>query len=422
MPTKRGYVLLVSCVVLYLFARAGSIGELYALAATALVFPVIAIVFVRVGRHSLRFDRTVGPRRLFAGNDVQISVTVRNQSARSSPPLVLEDDAPAAFAGPIRFSIPSVSGRKQTTILAKRKVVTRGRYGVGPLRARLIDPFGLAAIDRVVGDRATLVVYPRVEIIGEYAPPQRNTGGERSAIHLIAPSGDDFYGVREWRDGDDLRKIHWRSTARRDELMIRQDEVRPFPRATILIDNRVEEHRDADPASRLEYSVSAAASIVWELAKQGYALRVATADAGPNGARWGREAVDPLLAALAVVERSSKRSLLPLVKRAGGHSAGGALFAIVPPPSKDMLIPLARLRSSYHWCGAVLLDAASFHGGAVPARARAIADQRIAECDRILERAGWRVVVAGSSDRFKGVWQALVGTGASRPNYPSLRS
>jgi uncharacterized protein (DUF58 family) len=289
------------------------------------------------------------------------------------------------------------------------------------LRARLIDPFGLAAIDRVVGDRATLVVYPRVEIIGEYAPPQRNTGGERSAIHLIAPSGDDFYGVREWRDGDDLRKIHWRSTARRDELMIRQDEVRPFPRATILIDNRVEEHRDAGPASSLEYSVSAAASIVWELAKQGYALRVATADAGPNGARWGREAVDPLLAALAVVERSSKRSLLPLVKRAGGHSAGGALFAIVPPPSKDMLMPLARLRSSYHWCGAVLLDTASFHG-ALPARARAIADQRIAECDRVLERAGWRVVVAGSSDRFKGVWQALVGTGASRPNYPSLRS
>ncbi|MFN2615331.1 MAG: DUF58 domain-containing protein [Actinomycetota bacterium] len=421
MPTQRGRALLVSSFVLYILSRLGSIGELYVLATACLVFPLVCVASVRWGKHSLRFDRTIGPRRVFAGHEVRVSVTVHNLASRRSPPIELDDEAPTVLSGSMRFPVPSLASSQQTTVVATRRANARGRYSIGPLRARLVDPFGLAAVTRSVGDPAVITVYPRVVVLHEQAPPQPRGGGGRSIMHHIASAGDEFYGVREWRDGDDLRKIHWRSTAKRGELMIRQDEVRPFPRATILIDNRSIEHVESRAGSSIEYAVSAAASIVWELGNQGFALRLATAEAGPSGARWGREAVDPLLSALATLERSPVRTFAPAIKRTGGHAgAGGALVALMTPPSTEMIPSLARLRSTYEWCGVILLDTASFLGGSP--RQRAVADQRIAECDRSLTRAGWRVAVAGASDQIGSVWQALLASGTSRPSPPSLRS
>ena len=225
--------------------------------------------------------------------------------------------------------------------------------------------------------------------------------------------------MREYQEGDDLRRIHWRSSARRDELMIRQDEVRPFPRATILIDTRSSSH--PGDSSSLEWAISAAASLVWELSHQGFALRIATADTGPGGARWGREAVDPLLTALALTPMSNVSSLVPAVRRAGRRpAAGGAFVAILSAPQDDVLAALARTGRSYGWRGAVLIDTASFLKSS--ARERAAADQRIADAERALLRAGWRANVAGSSDRFPEIWQTLLDAPASRPNSLSPRS
>ena len=421
MPTRRGRVLLFAAPVLYILGRLTTVGELHALALAAIVFPLLSIAFVRWSRHRIGFTRAFGPKRIFAGNTVRIEFTARNLGKLPTPPLILEDAASHAIGGPIRFSMPSLSQDGRDAIAVERRIAHRGRHRLGPLRAHLVDPFGLARVGSVVAPEAAFVVYPKIEPLGEIAPPEERGGGGRSLVQHLSASGDDFYAVRGWQEGDDLRKIHWRSSARRGELMIRQDEIRPFPRATILVDNRAQMHRDTGPTSSLEWSISGAASIVWELAKQGYALRLATADGGPGSARWGREATDPLLTTLAVSGRSPNPSLSAMLRKAAARpGAGGALIAIMPPPSPDLVPRFASLARAYSWSGVILLDVASFASSS--GRERAAFDQRLAEVERALSRAGWRIAIAGASDSFRTLWQGLLDVSSSRASSRSLPS
>jgi len=420
-PTRRGVALLVAALGLYIQGRLLGIRELHGLAAASLFFPLAAMAFVRWSRHRIGFVRSIAPSRAFAGGTVRFTLTGRNLGKLPSPPLVLEDAAPHALGGVVRVALPSLGPGRSESVAVERRLLRRGRFTLGPLRAKLVDPFGLAEVSAEVAPSSALVVYPHIERLHESGPPEARGGMGRSALHRLASAGEEFYAIRPWEEGDDLRKIHWRSSARRDELMIRQEEVRPFPHATILLDTRAEAHRETATTSSLEYAISAAASAIWELARQGFALRLATSDGGPSGARWGREAADPLLSALATAGSRSQPTMGPVLKRvSSGTGASGALLAIMGPPASDVITPLARLRRAYAWTGIVLLDTASFSRAA--ARERASFDQRLAEAERALTRAGWRVVIAGATDRFGDVWQRMFVGGLSRSSLASRRS
>ncbi len=117
-------------------------------------------------------------------------------------------------------------------------------FPVGPLRAERTDPFGLARRTTDVAPVADLTVYPRVDAVH---PLPDSPGSDR---HLNAPraafgvAGEDFYALRPYEVGDDLRRVHWPSTARRDELMIRQNETPWQGRATVLLDTRARFHTE----------------------------------------------------------------------------------------------------------------------------------------------------------------------------------
>ncbi|TMK23134.1 MAG: DUF58 domain-containing protein [Actinobacteria bacterium] len=240
-------------------------------------------------------------------------------------------------------------------------------------------------------------------------------------MYRLAPAGDEFYAVREYESGDDLRKIHWRSVARTGQLMIRQDEARFYPRATVLLDTRADMHRGSPTDGSFEWAVSAAASTIWHLGREGFGLRFATDDRDPTGVRAGRQGAESLLEALAVLRASAQRSLVPASRRlARRPGADGAMLAIMPPPRPDELAAIARLRGLYRWCGAVIIDVASFDS--VPPRTRAEADQRLAAAEGALMRAGWRVRSAGARDRFRDVWQTMTGVGPYRQSSASRRS
>lgn len=346
-----------------------------------------------------------------------MQITIRNDGARPSPPLTIKDAAPDVLGGPVRVAFGSLRPRAEQTVNVQKTFGMRGRHTIGPLRGRLTDPFGLAERFTELAPAAQVLAYPRIDVLRESAPEARGESG-RAPLHRLAPSGDEFYAVREWQEGDDLRMIHWRSTARLGELMIRQDEVRPLPRATILVDSRALVHSAGGPESSLEWAISGAASIIWELATQGYALRLALADGGPGVARGGREARDPLLTALAVAKPSAARSLIPALRRTMARpGAGGALIALLPPPDTESVAALARMRGVYTWCGAVLVDTSSFEGA--PVAGRAAFDRRLADGDSLLTRAGWRVGIAGATDSFGALWKSLLAP--YRSNLPSSR-
>ena len=421
MPTRRGRALLIGASALYFIARILSVDELFAVASAAAVLPVLAMVTVRWARYRLGFSRSIERRRLFPGGRLVVRFSIRNLGHLPSPPLLLTDQAATALGGPSRFSLASLAPQKRETVVVERRPAARGKYAVGPLAARLVDPFGLAEANAILAQAEDILVYPRVEQLTQGGPPADRSGSGPSAVFRLAPAGEEFYAVREYESGDPLRKIHWPSVARSGQLMIRQDEARFYPRATILLDARIGTHRGGTLDGSFEWAVSAAASTIWHLGKQGFGLRLATDDREPTSVRAGRTGAESLLEALAVLKASSNPSLLGAMRRLSRRPGSeGALLAIVPPPKAEELAALARLRAVYRWCGAIVLDVTSFE--TVAPRVRAEADQRLAAAEGALIRAGWRVRSAGARDRYRDVWPTLIGASPYLQSSASRRS
>jgi uncharacterized protein (DUF58 family) len=114
----------------------------------------------------------------------------------------------------------------------------------------------------------------------------------------MGASGDDFYALRPWTVGDDLRRVHWPSTARRDELMVRQHDVPWQGRATVVLDVRAR-HHDEDS---LEQAVSAAASIAAASGRGGALVRLVTTDGADTGFGTGPAHLEAILDRLARVQ------------------------------------------------------------------------------------------------------------------------
>jgi len=416
MPTRRGWAIIGAAAGCLVAARTTAVKELYSLGIAAALLPLVGGLLVRWGSVNLTIKRRVAARRIFPGARMRVDLDVRNEGSVRTPPLLVEDDAPPAFGGPARFSLPSLPAGSRTPVGIERTAAARGRYQIGPIRLRLIDPFGLAERTVIVRDLDRITVYPRIEPLTGGGPPAERAGAGPASVYRLAPEGDEFYAVREYESGDDLRKIHWRSVARTGQLMIRQEEARFFPRATVFVDTRRIAHHGTGGDSSLEWVISAAASALWHLARQGFALRLATEDISPLGARSGRESAESLLEALATVTPSShatlQRGLRPLAQRPG---ADGALLAFMPPPGPEDLRTLARLKTLYAWCGAVLIDADASIGSLTP-RARAEADQRIAAAEATLARVGWRVRSADTKERFRDLWHGLTLASVPRPS------
>src|SRR5439155_10082632 len=137
---------------------------------------------------------------------------------------------------------------------------TRGRYTLGPLTVDLSDPFALTKLRVQFDEREELVVTPEVEqLAGGPNSPFGMTSGLALSRHLFR-TGDEFYTMRPYQTGDDLRRIHWPSVARSGELMIRQDESTRRSTAVLFVDTR-ESAVGRSRTPSFEKVVSAAASV-----------------------------------------------------------------------------------------------------------------------------------------------------------------
>ncbi len=156
----------------------------------------------------------------------------------------------------------------------------RGQFDVGPMRVRLSDPFGLVDAGPHVrehllarGDAPRWCALPAVPLSGAW------TGAGDNRPRAFASGSAEDVTVREYRRGDDLRRVHWRSSAHAGELMVRREEQPWQSRATLFLDNRRSAHRGQGAASSLEHAVSLAASIAVHLVQRGFMVRLVTAGA-----------------------------------------------------------------------------------------------------------------------------------------------
>ena len=411
--TTRGRCLIAAGLALALCSFALGQRDLLRAAVFLVALPLIAAAVVARTRYRLACNRHLDPPRVEAGRPSTVRLRLDNVSRLPSGVLLMEDNLPYTLGGRPRFVLDKVEPRGVRDVSYPVRADVRGRYTVGPLSVRLTDPFGLVELTRSFAQTDDLVVtpvispLPSVRLGGDWA------GGGESVARSVAASGTDDAATREYRHGDDLRKVHWRSTARVGELMVRREE-QPFQsRATLLLDGRLTAHRGDGPGSSFEYAVSAVASIGVALARSGFVLRLLDEDGHDVAPRTAALTEGVVLDSLALVQPSRTHNLLAAASRLR-TGIDGVLVAVLGNLDVEDAERLARLRMGAGTCIAVLLDTDSW--APVSPKARQAAEQAHARIGSLLSGAGWRVLPVAHGTTLASVWPLAGGrtAGGSR--------
>jgi len=368
--------------------------------------PLLATGAASRGRHRLGLSRTVTPTRVTAGQTATVQLTLSNEGRTPTGLLLLEEQVPYALGVRPRFVIDRMGSRWKRTVSYVVRSELRGKFTLGPMAVRVADSFGLVELDRTFSSTTDLVVTPRVVAL----PPVPLAGvwtgsGDNRPRDFAGGSAEDVT-VREYRRGDDLRRVHWRSSAHTGELMVRREEQPWQSRATLFIDNRRHAHRGAGPSSSLEYAVVAAASIAMHLTQRGFRVRLVTADGNESGHVWHEHgALDgeagALLESLAVLT-DTVRVDVDASWLTDTH-ATGLLVAVLGQVLPADRAVLSRMRHAASSPLAIALDVDRWSGGA--------ARQGPTPGVRLLNAHGWRAVSAGPGDQLPTVWKQLALTG-----------
>ncbi|MGH2759804.1 MAG: DUF58 domain-containing protein [Actinomycetota bacterium] len=392
--TTRGRTLAALSVSMLLFGRLGGMRELImAGAAFALVLAAgFVLVWVRGGR--VGAQRKLDPAKTLVGGGVRVELSVEANGHLGLGPLLLADRIPRVLGQSPRVALSGSAQRRSRSVAYQLTPRMRGRHTIGPLELTLTDPFGAVRRRREVPGSSSLLVLPSYEDITTLP-----TGVQRVGIVRNSPlvgQGDEFYALRAYEEGDDLRKIHWPTSLRTDQLVIRQEELLAEPRALIVLDTTAAKHRGRGPTSSLEAAVSACAAIGVLAVRRRMRIEVVT----PDGPILNQRApsVDQFLQALAVVEPSERPSLAKSLEHTASQRPGRpALLVVISPGLRrdELRAVAARARGSA--AGAiVLIDTQSFD--ARPAermRRPPIGDLALLALPIVRLRAG---------DSFRHVW------------------
>jgi uncharacterized protein (DUF58 family) len=332
--------------------------ELVVLGVTALVAACCALAYV-AWRPVLTVERAVDPERVSRGEPCTHTLTVRLRGRLRPATLVAEDRC-----GGLPVAVPLVRLRPGHDSAVDYPVPTdrRGVVEIGPLTVARTDPLALAGTRRRYGGTARVWVHPRVHpLVAVPVGVARSLDGR---IDRVPHGSITFDALREYVLGDELRRVHWRTTARVGELMVREYVDTSLPRMVVLLDARARGYPEPE---RFEDTCEAAASVLVAAVRADLAAELlivaGTVDAprqstvdervavGPAGAR--RVDAAPMLDRLAeagLVETSPERDAAALdaaVERLRRYRLGDTLIYLTGSGRPEDLTPIGTLRGRY---------------------------------------------------------------------------
>ena len=397
--TPRGRAFLAGGVALAVFGALVGQTTLLRLGVLVLVLPLVAALVLSRSRYELVLEREVAPRLVRAGEQAAVTLSLVNEGRTPLGTLLLEEEVPYALGSRPRFRLSGVRRGWRRALTYRVRSELRGRHVLGPLTMRVTDPFGLVEVGRAFRSTAPLVVVPRTVPLTAHGTPGPGTGGGVHRPLTFATGSAEDVTVREYRVGDDLRRVHWRSSARADQLMVRREEQPWQSRATVFLDDRTSSHRGHGAASSFETAVVVAASVATHLVDRGYDVRLVTAS-GERTLQRGRRAgsasrdATALLEALAVVRTGSH----PSMATDWLDHPGETVVAVLGEGNDHDSPTLGRLQRYAGHAAAFVLDVRTWTGLA-PGGAAAQTTRLVA--------TGWRAAPLTSRDHLDRVWSSV---------------
>lgn len=401
-PTLRGVIFALAGTAIITLAYLIERPELLAVGVVAAAAPLVALVVVASGRPRVRVSRHLDPVVATVGEPVSVTVTVAGR-ARAAEWIERVPMRPG-FAGPGR--LPDVRRTRPARFTYRYWPGERGLVAVGPLLIEERDPFALAVrVTDTTAEATQLVVPPVLPLDAGPVPEPSTEAGPRSS--RSRERADDDVVTREYRDGDALRRVHWRVTARHGELMVRQDEPQAGPHSRLIVDTDRDGYGDIErrglrpgPPSgpSFEWAVRMAASSAAHLVERGYAVDLTTstpqvaqpplADAPGISA-----ALAPVLGELALLRAAAADGTPPPLE---AHPSV-PLIAIASQPRGTTIDWMLAQRAP--GTVAVLLLVAP-HGAADAPEVLALVDE--------FTRAGWQVARVDPGVPVDAAWRRLI--------------
>jgi uncharacterized protein (DUF58 family) len=294
-----------------------------------LVFALMAGPFIVGGQVTLLVLRRLQVTRILpefavVGQGFPVRVRLTNRKPLLSAWMIVAADTVANFREVVRpavlFTRVPPWGTRETMYVVRPS--RRGRYRFGPLRVTCGFPLGLVARSFELGATQELIVYPRIgRLTTSWQELSRN--GMRAAERVAAGIGicdEEFHRLREYRGGDNPRAIHWRTTARRNELMVREYLHHHDPDLWLVLDLWQPDRPTDEDLDRVEAAISLAATICAAQARVSGDVELHLEICGQERSRtaWGREAqpLSALLSQLALAEAGTAAELADALREA----------------------------------------------------------------------------------------------------------
>lgn len=364
--TDRARALLAAGALLAVAGALLGFVDLVRLGLLLLALPLVAAVVGFAQRPALSVSRTVTPSPVPAGATADVITTLTQTGRRGTAWTIVEDtvtpagpDALAPAYHP-RFDVPPLAPGQGVNLHHRVTPQWRGTHRLGPLTAQVTDPFGLVRRRvRVSGESGTpeapgasglpdedeFVALTPLAALTDSPSATDGREAEEAAAGVVAPAGDPSSTVREYRAGDDPRRIHWSASARHGDLLVRVEEQASTRRVVLVLDQTFTPVHGR-PSMGLDWAVELLASAATALAASGHVLHLVTADRLDLPG-----ASDPVSAAEAIAHLSILRPVAPdlpaaqrVTQLAADLAAEGGLLVVAAPARAELAEPLLSLR------------------------------------------------------------------------------
>ncbi len=405
--TARGRIFLIAGIAVVLVAMVAGQRDVMRLGLLLAALPVVAAILVSRARLRMSCERLIEPAQVPLGSPMKGQIILGQDGRLPAAILLLEDVVPRELGSRPRFLVDKADQSWRRVVEYPLLGRVRGRFSTGPLTVRTSDPFGLVQLDRQFVATSEVMVTPRVVPL----PTIRATGGAGSTgearPHRIGVVGQDDALVREYRQGDDVRRIHWRSTARWGDLMVRREEQAWDPSASIMLDSRTAAHAGRGMQNSMEWAISAAASIAIHFLDDGFGIEIYEADgplhiAGSMG-QHSSASQELVVNRLTDLRPRSTTTMHYAVESATVDRPGQLVIAIMGRMSAEDANSLLRVRRNRAYGLAMVLDVDTFADESAGERQRAQHELAM----QILRDNQWRVVEVPRGMGVSEAWSAL---------------
>jgi uncharacterized protein (DUF58 family) len=357
--TRRGRSVLGLGLVVYLAAWAFGSKPLYPVAAGLLLAALLSWAWVHLANGSFRVDRDLGKREHVEGDDVQLSIAVEPGGTLPVPVAELVENV--GGLGEQRHALRKRGRRLAITYVLQQ--VRRGRYAFADSRLVLSDPFEFQRVVVPLETPGALLVYPRLVRLDRLFSESGAHAFDGRRLLLRRPTGYDLHSVREYEQGESLRHVHWRSTAHRGQLMVKELEDAPRDELAVLLDAGA----GAVAGESFDVQVRAAGSILDAYVRRGRRAVLVVSCDRPESQRVHSPAADRgrALEMLAAVEPSGNAPANALLAEEASPAARALeLVVVTSRVDRSLADRLVQRSLAHRKASLVYVDAPTFAGAA----------------------------------------------------------